>query len=77
MLQFRQVGLETYITSDTDIEGFRKDTLSIDNNLPVIGELIDIFPDTIPYLGSEMAIWAALPSGSAGRYGRDKPDKVS
>jgi hypothetical protein len=58
MLQFRQVGLETYITSDTDIEGFRKDTLSIDNNLPVIGELIDIFPDTIPYLGSEMAIWA-------------------
>lgn len=58
MLQFRDVGLEAYITGDTDIEGFRKDTLFIDNNLPVIGMLIDVFPNTTPYLGSEMAIWA-------------------
>lgn len=58
MLQFRNVGLEAYIAGDTDIKGFDKGTLFIDNNLPVIGMLTDIFPDRIPYLGSEMATWA-------------------
>jgi oligosaccharide repeat unit polymerase len=60
MLQFRTVGLEDYISGDSNVRGYRKDTLFIDNNLPVIGMLTDIFPDRIPYLGSEMAVWATV-----------------
>lgn len=60
MLQFRTVGLEDYISGDSNVRGYRKDTLFIDNNLPVIGMLTDIFPDRIPYLGSEMAVWAMV-----------------
>src|SRR5262249_10909443 len=59
MLQFRQVGLEQYIERG-DIEGFRKETLFIDNNLPVISLLTDIFPNHIQYLGSEFAYFAIL-----------------
>jgi hypothetical protein len=59
MLQFRTVGLEAYINGETD-SGFRTETLFIDNDLPVIGMLTNIFPDRIPYLGSEMATWALV-----------------
>jgi oligosaccharide repeat unit polymerase len=60
MLQFRTIGLENYVTGDSDFRGFERQTLFIDRNLPVIGMLTDIFPDTIPFLGSEMAIYAIL-----------------
>jgi hypothetical protein len=59
MLQFRTVGLEAYINGETD-RGFRTETLFIDNNLPVMGMLMNVFPDRTPYLGSEMATWALL-----------------
>jgi hypothetical protein len=59
MLQFRTVGLEAYINGDTD-SGYRTETLFVDNDLPVIGMLINVFPDRIPYLGSEMATWALI-----------------
>jgi hypothetical protein len=59
MLQFRTVGLEAYMNGQTD-SGFRTETLFIDNDLPVIGVLTEIFPDRIPYLGSEMLTWALV-----------------
>src|SRR5262249_22626352 len=59
MLQFRTVGLGAYIKGQTD-SGYRQDTLFIDNDLPVIGMLINVFPNRRPYLGSEMATWALL-----------------
>jgi hypothetical protein len=59
MLQFRNVGLEAYINGETD-SGFRSETFFVDNNLPVIGMLTNVFPDRTPYLGSEMATWALL-----------------
>ena len=59
MLQFRMVGLEAYINGQTD-SGFREETLFIDNDLPVIGMLTNIFPERTPYLGWEMVTWSIL-----------------
>jgi len=60
MLQFRTVGLANYMAGNSNVRGFQKETLFIDNNLPVIGMLTEIFPDRIPFLGSEMASYAIL-----------------
>jgi oligosaccharide repeat unit polymerase len=60
MLQFRQVGLAGYIESGGATEGYAKETLFIDNNLPVISKLIEIFPNTIQYLGSEVAYYSIV-----------------
>jgi hypothetical protein len=61
MLQFRTVGLEHYVSGGhEDVRGFRKDTLFIDNNLPVISRLTDIFPNKFAYLGSEVVSYAIL-----------------
>jgi oligosaccharide repeat unit polymerase len=59
MLQFRKVGLEGYL-SENDDQGWRSETLFIDQNLPVISQLTDLFPDTYQYLGSEFASFAIL-----------------
>jgi oligosaccharide repeat unit polymerase len=76
MLQFRTVGLEDYISGDSDVRGYRKDTLFIDNNLPVIGMVTNIFPDRIPFLGFEMASWAILHPVPRVLW-PDKPEKLS
>ena len=60
MLQFRTVGLEGYVQKGGETGGFRRETLFIDNNLPVISLLTDVFPRTVPFLGSEIAFWAIL-----------------
>jgi energy-coupling factor transporter transmembrane protein EcfT len=59
MLQFRTVGLEAFINGETD-NGFRTETLFVDNNLPVIGILTNVFPERTPYLGWEMITWSLL-----------------
>jgi hypothetical protein len=58
MLQFRKVGLGGYVERSGEVEGWRKETLFIDNNLPVISRLTDIFPDRVDYLGWEFASFA-------------------
>jgi hypothetical protein len=58
MLEFRGVGLEHFV-SDGD-KGHRRDTLFIDNNLPVISRLTDVFPERFAYLGSEVVFFSAL-----------------
>jgi oligosaccharide repeat unit polymerase len=60
MLQFRKVGLEGYFETKGEVVGYRNETLFIDNNLPVISLLTDIFPNTYNYLGLEFASWAIL-----------------
>jgi len=60
MLQFRQEGLAAYIQNPRTSTGFRPETLFIDNNLPVISLLTDIFPNTIQYRGLELAYYAIL-----------------
>jgi len=61
MLQFRTVGLENYIEyGGAAGGGFREETLFIDNNLPVISLLTEVFPRSIPFLGSEFASYAIL-----------------
>jgi hypothetical protein len=57
MLQFRQVGLASYIENKGG-KGFRQETLFIDNNLPVISLVTNIFPNHFEYLGSEFAYFA-------------------
>jgi hypothetical protein len=59
MLQFRQAGLNTYVESEAgDVAGFRKETLFIDNNLPVISRLTNVFPEYADYLGWEFVLFA-------------------
>jgi hypothetical protein len=60
MLQFRDIGLKSYVEAGGQASGFRKETLFIDNNLPVISLLIDVFPKRFNYLGSEYLSWAIL-----------------
>ena len=60
MLQFRTVGLEGYVVGEGEGQGWRKETLFVDNNLPVISWLTDIFPNRIDYLGTELASFAIL-----------------
>src|SRR5262249_16784924 len=60
MLQFRTVGLEAYVTGAAVSKGFKQETLFIDNDLPIIGMLTEIFPDRIAYRGSEMLVWALV-----------------
>ena len=59
MLQFRTVGLEGYVQGDTN-RGFHGETLYVDNNLPVISQLIMVFPSRFQYLGIEFATFALL-----------------
>ena len=74
MLQFRQVGLAYYFKSGAVAAGPAQETLFIDNNLPVLSQLTDVFPDTINYLGLEVpyyaivrpvprAVWPSKPEG--------------
>jgi oligosaccharide repeat unit polymerase len=60
MLQFRQVGLAYYLESGGMAAGASQETLFIDNNLPVISRLTEIFPDTTQYLGLEVAYYAIV-----------------
>jgi len=58
MLQLRGVGLARYLEGGATSVGFRKETLFIDNNLPVISLLTDIFPARYDYLGFEIPVYA-------------------
>jgi hypothetical protein len=60
MLQFRREGLGAYIENPGASTGFRPETLFIDNNLPVISLLTDLFPNSIQYRGAEFAYYAIL-----------------
>jgi hypothetical protein len=77
MLQFRKVGLEGYIERGTSgVQGFRKETLFIDNNLPVISRLTDVFPHHVNYLGWEFASFAILRPVPRALW-PSKPEKLS
>jgi hypothetical protein len=60
MLQFRKVGLEGYVEHGAGATAWRKETLFIDNNLPIISRLTEVFPDRANYLGWEFASFAIL-----------------
>jgi oligosaccharide repeat unit polymerase len=76
MLQFRQVGIDAYLQGQGDAEEFESQTLFIDNNLPVISRLTEVFPEQIPYLGLEMASYALLLPVPRALW-PDKPTKLS
>jgi hypothetical protein len=56
MLQFRKVGLEGYVQGRE--AGSNEETLFIDNNLPTISRLTEVFPDRADYLGWEPVFFA-------------------
>jgi oligosaccharide repeat unit polymerase len=58
MLQFRKVGLGGYVEGRQ--AGFKEETLFIDNNLPTISRLTEVFPDRADYLGWEPVFFAIL-----------------
>ncbi len=77
MLQFRKVGLESYIERGVSgVAGWRKETLFIDNNLPVISRLTEIFPDRVDYLGWEFVSFAILRPIPRALW-PSKPEKLS
>lgn len=77
MLQFRTVGLERYIEHGTSgVKGWRKETLFIDNNLPVISRLTEVFPDHVDYLGWEFVSFAILRPVPRALW-PSKPEKLS
>jgi hypothetical protein len=43
-----------------DAQGHLKETLFIDHNLPVISRLTDLFPDSVQYLGLEVAYYSIV-----------------
>ena len=77
MLQFRTVGLEGYIeNSSSHKHGYRQETLFIDNNLPVISRLTEVFPDRADYLGWEQVSFALFRPVPRALW-PSKPEKVS
>lgn len=69
MLEFRDVGLRNY-----SINEGKSDTLFVDNNVVVISNLTEVFPETVDYLGVEVpyvaitkpiprALWPGKPEG--------------
>jgi hypothetical protein len=84
MLQFRQEGLENYVESVGSVEGegavegkgWKRATLFIDNNLPTISALTDVFPNRFDYLGSELVFFAILRPLPRALWPA-KPDKLS
>src|SRR5262249_10983556 len=76
MVQFRQVGMGAYLQGDSDVAGWKSETLFIDNNLVTISHLTEIFPEQIPYLGIEMAAYAILLPVPRALW-PDKPTKPS
>ena len=75
MLQFRQIGMDAYLQGATE-EGYRTETLFIDNNLVTMSKLTEIFPELTPYLGLEMATYAVLLPVPRALW-PDKPTKLS
>jgi oligosaccharide repeat unit polymerase len=76
MVQFRDVGVDAYLQSDSEVEGYKSQTLFIDNNLVTISQLTEIFPEQTPYLGLEMTTYAVfLPVPRV--LWPDKPTKLS
>jgi oligosaccharide repeat unit polymerase len=57
MLEFRKIGLENYNAAQTAHEN---ETFFVDNNLPVISRLTEVFPSNYHYLGLELASFAIL-----------------
>jgi hypothetical protein len=77
MLQFRQVGLGSYVAGvGVEDRGWKRETLFIDNNLPVISLLTDVFPSRFNYLGSELVFFAILRPVPRVLWPA-KPDKLS
>jgi oligosaccharide repeat unit polymerase len=76
MLQFRTIGIAAYLQVEGTVEGFKSETLFIDDNLSVISRLTDIFPERAPYLGFEMAFYA-LSRPVPRALWPDKPQKLS
>jgi len=76
MLQFRQVGLAYYFESGGMVAGPAENTLFIDNDLAVISKLTNIFPDTIQYLGLEVAYYAIVHPVPRALW-PDKPEHLS
>jgi oligosaccharide repeat unit polymerase len=77
MLEFRRVGLEGYVENRAyEGEATDKGTLFIDNNLPVISRLTDLFPARYNYVGSELATFAILHPVPRAVW-PSKPEKVS
>jgi oligosaccharide repeat unit polymerase len=73
MLAFRTVGLGEY---GRETEGYNKETLFIDNNLPTISRLTDVFPNRYAYLGSELVFWSILHPVPRALW-PSKPEKLS
>jgi hypothetical protein len=84
MLEFRQEGLENYIEKVGSVEGkgavegksWKRATLFIDDNLPTISALTDVFPNRFNYLGSELVFFAILRPVPRALWPA-KPDKLS
>ena len=74
MLQFRQIGMDAYLQGTR--EGWKTETLFVDNNLVTISRLTEIFPELTPYIGLEMATYAVLLPVPRALW-PDKPTKLS
>ena len=60
MLEFRPIGLRSYIENRVYATDAGRDTLAVDYNLAPLGLLIDTFPGNGDFLGSEVIVWSLI-----------------
>ncbi|RYD85908.1 MAG: oligosaccharide repeat unit polymerase [Verrucomicrobiaceae bacterium] len=60
MLEFRNMGLSSYLEGKTYASGETRETLFVDYNLHAISALTDVFPKQFRYLGAELPIWSLI-----------------
>lgn len=60
MLEFRNMGLRSYISNQVYASGTTRDTFAVDYNLGPIGLIASVFPAQHPYLGTEVIVWSII-----------------
>jgi oligosaccharide repeat unit polymerase len=60
MLEFRTIGLRSYLTDQVYQSDTVSSTLAVDYNLWSIGLLVDAFPQKHEFIGSEVLTWALV-----------------
>lgn len=60
MLEFRTIGLRSYVENRVYESDSSRDTLAVDYNLSSIGPLVDAMPARHPFLGMEIITWSLV-----------------
>ena len=60
MLEFRNMGLKTYLENRVYASETTRETLAVDYNLASIGWVATAMPEKFDYLGSEIIVWSLI-----------------